>query len=269
MRSLWKGAISFGLVHIPVRLYTATSSKSVKFNYLHSECKSPVKYMKYCPKCDKEVEMSEIVKGYEYEKGAFVVLKDEDFDNLPTPSTKVVKIVDFVTMEEIDPIYYSKTYYLEPIEGGAKAYALLRRAMEDTGRAAVAQVTIRSKESLACIRVYEGRVLAMETMFYPDEIRGWEGLQGVGAETEEEIHENELTMAKSLIGNLAADFDPGKYHDRYREALKAMIQERITGEEVYRPEEPTTARVVDLMEALKTSIELTKQKDKTEDRAVH
>jgi len=181
------------------------------------------------------------------------VLEDEDFERLPTGEAKVVDIVDFVRLEEIDPVYYDKTYYLEPADGGEKAYALLRRAMLETGRVAVARVTVRTRQTLAAIRVLDGRVLAMETMFWPDEVRSYAGLAGI--KVEPAFHANELRMAAMLIDNLTAPFHPAKYTDEYRAALRRTIQAKVEGREVYAWREPETARVIDLMEALRASVE--------------
>lgn len=257
MRTLWRGAISFGLVNIPVRLYTATEHRDLKFSFLHAECKTPIRYRKYCPTCDREVEMDEIVRGYEYEKGQFVVMNEEDFEQVPVATTRTVDIVDFVNLAEIDPIYFDKTYFLEPGEGGAKAYALLRQAMTENGRIALAKVAIRSKETLAAIRVYDNRLLALETMFWPDEIRSYGELQGIGGEPD--LHEKEVQMAEMLISNLATDFQPERYTDEYRQAMLDIIRSRIEGQEVYRVEAPRPEKVVDLMEALRASVKLAEE----------
>lgn len=257
MRPIWKGAISFGLVFVPVKLYAATEQKDIRFNYLHEKCKTPVQYRRFCPYCQTEVVMEEIVKGYEYEKGKYVVLKDEDFENLSGgEGGRSIEILDFVNLTEIDPVYYEKAYYLAPSEGGAKVYELLRRAMGDTGKVAVARVVIRSRQALAAIRV-SGNVLVMSTMHYPDEIRQ----AGVIPEMNYQVtlHENEVKMAENLIGSLSAEFRPDKYSDTYREALMEVIQGKITGEAVEVPARPETGKVVDLMDALKASIDLAKQ----------
>ncbi len=257
MRPLWKGAISFGLVNIPVRLYTATEKKDLKFRYLHAECGTPVEYQKRCPTCNREISQDEIVYGYEYERGRFVTLKEEDFDSIPVETTRAISIVDFVNLEEIDPIYFNKTYFLEPSEGGGKPYALLRRAMESTNRIAIAKVVIRSKESLAAIRVYQGKGLIMETMFWPDEVRSINALSGV--DQEPKLHENEIKMAVDLIGNLADKFEPEKYTNEYRQALLEMIENKIQGEQVTVAPTPEVGKVVDLMEALRASIKMTEE----------
>ncbi len=260
MRSLWKGAISFGLVNIPVRLYTATETRDVRFHMLHRACHTPIRYRRFCPTCAREVEMEEIARGYEYGRGQFVIVEDEDLDALTLRTDKAVEILDFVRLEEIDPIYFEKTYFLEPADGGAKAYALLRRALADTGRVAVAKV------SLAAIRVYRGagtaapapgEILVLETMFFPDEIRSYAELEG--AYRAVDVGERELSMAVHLVESLSAPFAPERYRDEYREALLAVIAEKVRGEEVVAPPAPEPARVVDLMQALEESLRLARE----------
>ena len=255
MRTLWKGAITFGLVYIPVRLYTATEKKDVKFRYLHNECKTPVRYLKWCPTCDREVSPEEIVYGYEFEKGQHVVIDEADLERLPDAAGKVVDIIDFVNLEDIDPVYYDKTYFLEPADGGVKAYTLLRQAMASTGRVAVAKVVIRTKEALATIRVYQGQALALETMYWPDEVRSWRGLEGL--DQEPELHENEVKMARTLIENLSASFEPGKYTNEYRRALLELIHQKVEGHEVHFQPETEPHKIIDLMEALRASVQMT------------
>ncbi len=259
MHSLWKGAISFGLVNIPVRLYTATEKKDLKFRYLHSECHTPIRYERICPTCNREVAQEELVWGYEYEKDKFVILDQADFESIPLETTRTIDIVDFVNLSEIDPIYFEKSYYLEPGEGGQKAYALLKKAMEDTGKIAIAKVVIRSKEALAAVRVY-GKALAMETMFYPDEIRSTEALANL--ETEPTLHENEIAMATTLISNLSASFKPEKYTNEYRKALMELINARIQGEKFETPPPREHGQVIDLMAALEASLRATEDKEK-------
>jgi DNA end-binding protein Ku len=255
LRPLWKGAISFGLVNISIKLYAATESKGLKFNFLHEPCLTPVKYEKHCPTCKREVKQEEIVRGYEYEKGRYVVLRDEDFERIPTNATKTINILDFISLAEIDPIYYDRTYYLEPTSGGEKAYALLQQAMEETGRVAVAKITIRNKESLAAIRVKDGCLL-LETMFWPDEIRQSALLQLSPIQLE---NEKEVQMARSLIENLSAPFAVQKYTDEYREVLLKMVQAKIDNEEIVGVEPSAPGKVVDLMTALRESIKLAQE----------
>lgn len=261
MRTIWKGAISFGLVHVPVKLYPATERKDIKFNYLHEKCKTPVKYERHCPTCETDVPMEEIVKGYEYEKGKYVIIKDEDLENIPLETSRTVGIIDFVDLADVDPVYFEKSYYLAPNDGGEKAFELLRQAMEKTGKVAIAKVVIRSKEALAAIRVYKNTI-AMETMYYPDEIRPVNALPELNYNVK--IHENELKMAENLITSLAEGFQPEKYTNEYRQALMELIQSKITGEEIAVPERHEEGKVVDLMEALRASIKIAQEeKQKT------
>lgn len=264
MRTLWKGAISFGLVNVPIKLFTATERKTLKFNFLHQACLTPIAYRRYCPRCDKEVESSEIVKGYEYEKGKYVVINEEDFEQIPVENSRTIDIIDFVDLKDIDPIYFDKSYYLAPDETGVKAYMLLIKSMEETGKIAIAKIVIRSKESLAALRVRDG-VMMLETMFYPDEIRSSEGLPDLHKEVK--LHDNEIKMAVSLINNLAAPFQPDKYNDEYRRALLEIIRGKVEGQDVAIPEKPVTGKVVNLMDALKASIELAKKEREKVEKA--
>ncbi|MQL51267.1 Ku protein [Desulfofundulus thermobenzoicus] len=256
MRPIWKGAVSFGLVFVPVKMYAATERKDVRFNYLHEKCRNPIQYRRYCPYCEKEVPLEELVRGYEYEKGRYVVLRDEDMAALSPGQGHNIEILDFVNLAEIDPIYYDKAYYLAPGDGGEKVYELLRRAMEETNKVAVARVTIRSKSGLAVLRATRG-VLTMSTMFYPDEVRDAGAIEE--ARYRVDVQEKELQMAIDLINSLSASFNPEKYTDEYRQALMELIQARVAGEQVTGPARPQAARVVDLMEALRASIEKAQQ----------
>ena len=257
MRPLWKGAISFGLVNIPVKLYKATENSDIKFNYLHAKCRTPIQYRKYCPYCRVEVAAEEIVRGYEYEKGHYVILQEEDLEGIPRETTRSIGILDFVDLEEIDPVYFDRAYYLGPAEMGHKAYALLRRALETTGKIAIARVSLRTRESLAAVRVF-GEALVLNTMFYPREVRKAADLPELNFEAD--LHENELKMAVTLVNNLAARFEPDKYTDTYRQALMELIEARVSGAGVAVPAvQPQAGKVVDLMEALKASIELAKK----------
>ena len=256
MRPLWKGSISFGLVNIPVRLYAATEQKNVRFRYLHEPCRTPVEYRKVCPGCRKEVANDEIVKGYEYEKGRFVIISDSDLARIPEETTKSISIVDFVRQEEVDPIYYDRSYFLSPGETGTKAFQLLAKAMEEAGMVAIVRLVLRSRQALGVLRVYE-HTMALETMFYPDEVRSTMELPTWDREIR--FHENELKMARELIGNLTAAFAPEKYTDEYRQALLEIIEGKIEGQEVYIPPAPDKGEVVDLVEALKASVKVTRK----------
>ena len=254
-RSLWKGAVSFGLVTIPIKLYTATEEKDVSFNMLHKKDHSRIKFQRMCAEEEIPVENSEIVKGYEISPDNYVVLEDEDFKKVPVNSTRAIEITDFVPAEQIDPIYYQKTYYLEPDKVGAKPFALLREVLKDSRLVAVAKVSLRQKEQICTLRVY-GDTIAMETMFYPDEIRSAEDLEVPG---KVDIGEKEMKMAKSLVEMLTGDFEPEKYHDNYREALLELIEAKSEGEEIKRPA-PVAGKVTDLMEALRASVEAARSK---------
>ncbi len=256
MRPLWKGAVSFGLVYVPVKMYAATESKDVRFNYLHEKCKNPVQYRRYCPYCEQEVTQEDLVKGYQYERGKYVVIKDEDFEKLPGEGTKSIDIMDFVDISDIDPVFYDKPYYLVPGDGGAKAYELLKRAMADTGKVAIARVLIRSKESLAALRVSD-RAVVMSTMHYPDEVRDSGRLPELDYRVE--LHDNEVKMAVNLIDSLSGEFKPQKYTNEYREALMEVIRAKVAGEAVEVPAKPEADKVVDLMSALKASIDMAKK----------
>ncbi len=255
MRSLWKGSISFGLVNIPVRLFAATEKKNVRFRYLHEPCRTPVEYRKVCPTCNKEVPMDEIVKGYEFEKGRFVVIDESDFARIPAETTTSIAIVDFVHREEVDPIYYDRSYYLAPGETGEKAFQLLLQSMAGAAMAAIVRVVLRSRQALGVLRVY-GDSLALETMFYPDEVRPLTGLPHWNRE--HRIAENELQMARQLIENLTAPFSPEKYTDEYRKALLEIIEGKIKGEEPFIAPQAERGEVIDLVEALKASVEATR-----------
>lgn len=260
MRTIWKGAISFGLVNVPIRLSTATSKKNVSFRMLHDKCKTPVKMQRHCPTCDEEVDYGELVKGYEYEDNKFVVLKDEDFDNIPVKSTKTIDIVDFVKLEEIDPVYYIKTYYLSPAEGGEKPYLLLKKALDETKKVAISKVTIRNKESLAVVRVMN-KTLVMETMYFADEVKSAAELNIELMEEKVELNEKEEDLAIEIINNLTAEFRPEKYDDQYREELMKIIRKKIEGKEVEIPDIASTEnKVLDLMERLKASVEASEKK---------
>lgn len=255
MHTVWKGSISFGLVNIPVKMFTATEDKDIRFKYIHKECHTPVKYKKTCPYCNKDVQPEDIVRGYEYEPGRFVILTEEDFNAIEVKSEKTVEILDFVKLEEVDPVYFDKTYFLGPQETGGKAYTLLREALNNKQRIAVAKITIRDRESLAVIRVYNN-VLVLETIFYPDEVRDSSQVPGVPENLQ--TTKAELDMATQLIDNLTTAFDPSKYTDTYRERLIEKINAKVEGKEYVVKKESDKENIVSLMEALKQSIQMSK-----------
>jgi len=254
VHTVWKGSISFGLVNIPVRLFAATEEKDIRFRYLHKACHTPIEYVRRCPHCNQDVSWDDIVRGYEYEPGKFVVLTEDDWNAVQPEARKAIEILDFVDLSEIDPVYFHKSYYLSPGENGEKAYALLRRAMAETGKIAIARVTLRAKSSLCAVRaIADG--LMLETLFYPDEVRSIRLVPNLPVETD--LDEKEVRMAVQLVENLSAPFEPEKYTDTYREALRERIAKKIEGEEVKTAPTPRSAPVVDLMAALQSSLEAT------------
>jgi DNA end-binding protein Ku len=257
MHTIWKGSISFGLVNIPIKLHAAIEDKDVKLRTLHKECHSPIKYEKVCPVCQVEVKPEEIVKAYEYTKGKFVVLENEELEKLKKEKEdKSVEIVDFVKMEEIDPIYYDRSYFISPGDNGGKAYSLLRKALTESGKVGIARIMIRSKEQMAVLRVYEN-TLVMETIHYPDEVRLSDDVPNVPEE--EKVTEKELSTAILLIDQLTSEFDASKYTDEYRNALIELIESKRTGQEVVTAKEKNVkSNVTDLMAALQASIDQTK-----------
>jgi DNA end-binding protein Ku len=253
-RAIWKGAISFGLVTIPIRLHSATEEKSFKFNQLHSSDQGRVKYKRFCAVCEKEVPFDEIVRGYEYDKDHYVILSDDEMDR-GIQQVRSIDVLKFVDQSEIDPIYFKSGYYLAPDGAPAvKAYKLLSQALADDARVAIAKVAFRDKEHLATLRVRDG-VFVLETMYWPDEIR-----ESAFDELEEAVRigDQEIALAKSLIDNLTGKFDPTEFNDEYRAKIENVVQQKIEGKEIIAVEEPGTAKVLDLIEALKQSVEATK-----------
>ena len=257
VRSIWKGAISFGLVTIPVKLYSATEEKDVTFHQVRRSDGSRIKYKRVAAVDGEEVAYGDIAKGYELPSGETVVLTDEDFKELPLATSRAIDVLAFVPLEAVDPIYFAKSYYLEPEKSGTKPYVLLRDALEQSDKVAIVKVALRNRESLATLRVREG-VFVLETMLWPDEVRSpsFDFL-----EEAVEVRPQELAMAGSLIDTLSGDFDPTQYSDRYREALQAVIDAKVEGREVVQPEggQPTSGTVVDLMAALRASVDAAKK----------
>jgi DNA end-binding protein Ku len=249
-RSIWNGVISFGMVSIPVKMYSATESKDIAFHQVHKKCESRIKYQKYCPTDEEVVDNDEIVKGYEFAKGQYVILDEEDFDQLPLASKHTVEVSAFVKMEQIDPIYFEKSYYMEADEAATRPFVLFMRALTDMEMVAIATVTLRNKERLCALRAMGG-TLILDTLLYPDEIRvsADDPLPSV------KINEKELQMAEHLIELMQTDFDPDQYKDHYRQALKKVIDAKLEGKEIVMPKESPKAKVVDLMEALRASVE--------------
>lgn len=259
MHTMWKGSISFGLVNIPIKLHTATEDKDIKLRTLHKKCHAPIRYEKVCSVCEEEVKPEEIVKAYEYTKGKFVVLDEDDLERLRKENEeKAVEIIDFVKMDEIDPIYFDRSYYMSPSEGGGKAYALLRTALQESQKVGLAKIIIRSKEQLSVIRVYEN-TLVLETIHYPDEVRKAADVPNVPSE--DKVTKKELETAILLIDQLTSKFDPEKYTDEYRTALLELIEAKRNGKETVTAEsKELPVNVTDLMAALQASIDRTKPK---------
>jgi DNA end-binding protein Ku len=252
MRPIWKGAISFGMVTIPVKLYTATEQKDIRFRLLHKADGAPIEEKRFCTADGKEVAWEDLVRGYEIGKGEFIILDPEEIDAAKPESSTTIDIGDFVEASEIDPVYFEKSYFLEPTEVGAKPFSLLKRALEETERVALARVTIRTRERLATLRAYED-TLMLETMFWPDEIRST-GALDLPEGSEAMVRTKELEMARSLVANLADRFRPETYTDAYRAALEKLIERRMKGDKRTAKRRTAEPKVIDLMDALKASV---------------
>jgi DNA end-binding protein Ku len=253
-RAIWSGAISFGLVNVPVKLYTATSPKTVRFNQLSNKTGARIRQKRVDPTTDEEVPFEEIVKGYEITPDRYVVISNEELDALDPKATKTIDIEEFVDLAEIDPIYYDHNYYLAPTTGGAKAYRLLVDAMRESGKVGIGKVVLRSKQQLCALRP-TGEVLTLTTMLWGDEVLSPDRLDEIGEIEEAEASERELKMAEQLIASLSAQFEPDKFHDQYREQVLALIERKAAGEEIAvqpQAEEPVAAP--DLMAALEASL---------------
>ncbi|MEK5206994.1 non-homologous end joining protein Ku [Psychrobacillus sp. FSL H8-0510] len=261
MHTVWKGSISFGLVNIPIKLHTATENKDIKLRQLHKECHTPISYAKVCEGCKQEVKNEDIVKAYEYSKNKFVILDEEELEKLKKENEdKAVEIIDFVKLEEIDPIYFERSYFMAPDSGGSKAYSLLREALHESGKIGVAKIMIRSKEQLAIVRVYN-ETLIMETIHFPDEVRSTADVPNIP--TEQSVVKKELDTALMLVDQLTTTFEPDKYTDEYRTALMELIEEKKAGNKVVSTTEKQTelpSNVTDLMSALQASLDKTKKK---------
>jgi DNA end-binding protein Ku len=253
-RSLWTGTISFGLVSVPVRMFSATESKELRFHFLDKQDLQPIGYDKVRRDTGEHVDNDDIVRGFEVEKGRFVPLEDEDLDRLDVELTKTIDILDFVDLDQIDPIYFRKAYFLAPQEGAEKPFRLLVRALEETGKVAIAKIVIRNKQHLAALRPWNGMLL-LETMYYADEVRQPEQVDG-----KEGLREPEVEMAKSLVENLSDSFDPAKYDDTYRKELLELLRAKAEGEPLPEPKAEEGGEVVDLMAALRESVEKTQKK---------
>lgn len=257
MRPIWKGAITFGMVTIPVKLYTATEQRDVRLRMLCRKHEAPIQEKRVCSEGGEELAWEELARGFEVKKGEFVVLEPDEIDAAKPESSTTIDIGDFVQAADIDPVYFEKSYFLEPTEVGAKAFSLLKRALEETERVALARVTIRTRERLATVRAYED-ALVLETMFWPDEIRST-GALDLPEGKEATVRAKELQMARSLVESLADKFRPESYTDAYRTALEDLIERKMRGETRNARRRKPDAKVIDLMEALKASVDEAKK----------
>src|ERR1700756_3321952 len=247
--SVWKGYLTFGLISIPIRLFSAARGERIGLNQLHNVCHSRIKMPLFCPTCNRQVPRSEIVKGYEYEKDQYVLFTEEELDKIEPPSAKVMEILEFVKLKEMDPLYFDSSYYVSPEDAGVKAYQLLMKAMEESGYGAIAKLTMHQREHIVIVRPGT-RGMTLHTMFYSNEIRAAESVPT----DKVELKDQERKLAQQLIERLAAPFDPQKYRDEYQENLKAMISAKLKGQQVTEVAQPHLAPVIDLMEALKKSL---------------
>jgi DNA end-binding protein Ku len=258
MQAIWKGTISFGLVTIPVKVYSATEEKDITFRQVHEADGGRIRYKRVCEIDGEEVPYSDIGKGYELPDGRMVILTNEDFASLPLPTAKSIEVLEFVPLEQVDPLYFAKAYYLSADGPGAKPYVLLRDSLTKTGQCALVKVAIRTKESLALLREREG-ALVLQTMLWPDEVRNADFAK---PDDSVEVKPQEVQMAESYIATLQAEFDPTRYHSDYREALEALVQAKVEGLPLPEPEEEEaeTAEVVDLVAALRASVDAAKKR---------
>jgi DNA end-binding protein Ku len=253
MRPIWSGRISFGLVSVPVQMYSATQSKELRFHFLHKDDLQPIGYDKVRKDTGEHVDPDDVVRGFEIEKGRYVPIEDEDLDRLDIELTHSIDICDFVDLDEIDPIYFRKAYYLLPQKDVEKPYRLLVKALEETEKVGIAKVVIRNKQHLAALRAHDG-ILVLETMYYADEVRKPEKVNGNAR-----VQKAEVEMAKSLVENLSGDFKPEKYDDTYRKELMDLIRAKAKGAKLPEPQEEEDGEVVDLMAALRASVKETQK----------
>jgi DNA end-binding protein Ku len=264
-RAIWSGAISFGLVNVPVKLYTATSPKTVRFNQLSSKTGARIRQKRVDPTTDEEVPYEDIVKGYEITPDRFVVISNEELDALDPRATKTIDIEEFVDLAEIDPIYYDHNYYLAPTAGGAKAYRLLLDAMRESGKVGIGKVVIRSKQQLCALRP-TGDVLTLTTMLWGDEVLSPDRLDEIGEIEEAQATDRELKMAEQLIASLSSEFAPEKFKDEYREQVLKLIEAKAAGEEIaVQPQAEEPAAAPDLMAALEASLAAVRSSDSDSD----
>jgi len=256
MQAIWKGTISFGMVTIPIKVYSATEERDISFRQVHTADSGRIRYKRYCEICGNEIPYSDIGKGYEMPDGRMVVLTSEDFAELPLPTAKSIEVLEFVPIDEVDPLFFAKAYYLATDGAVAKSYVLFRDALANTDQCAVVKVALRTRESLALLREKDG-VLVLQTMLWPDEVRD----ASFAVPDDVDIKKQEVAMAESYISTLSTDFDPGRYSSDYREALEALVEAKSEGVEMPEVEEQEPgAQVVDLVAALRASVEAAKKR---------
>jgi len=248
--SVWKGYLTFGLISIPIRLHSAARSEGIHFNQLHTVCHARIKQPQYCPTCQRMVERSEIVKGYEYEKDQYVLVEEEEIKKIAPPSARTMEIMEFVNLADVDPLYFETSYLAVPEEPGRKPYRLLVQTMEESGRAAIAKVAMHQREYTVIIRP-RTHGLTLHTMYYADEVRS---VPEYGSTDGVQVKAEEVKLAKQLVDSLTGEFDPKKYRDEYQDRLKALVEAKLKGREVATAPEPELAPVIDMMEALKRSL---------------
>jgi DNA end-binding protein Ku len=260
---MWSGAISFGLVNVPIKLYSAVSKKTVRFHQLNGETGNRIQQKRVDPETGEDVAYENIVKGYELTRDRYVIINPDELEALDPEKSRTIDIEDFVDLADIDPVFYDHPYYLVPDKGAAKAYGLLLSAMEEAGKVAIARVVLRSKEQLVAIRPHrDGNLLMMETMIFADEVVPPDDLDGLPDKDDLKASDRELKMAQQLIDSLASEFEPSRYHDQYREKVLELIEAKAQGEEiVVAPEAPKAGRVPDLMAALEASLAAVRSDD--------
>jgi len=267
MRTIWNGSISFGLVNIPIGLAVATQRTDVSFRTLHRECKTPIKQKRYCPVHERDVGPDEVVKGWEFVKGEYVIVEEDDLEAVALQRSNSIEILRFVKLEEVDPVFFDRTYYLAPADAEAqrRPYVLLLRAMEDTGMAAIGKFVLWGKENLCLIRP-QGNSLALETLFFAEDVRAKRDIEDAVAESD--VKDAELDLARQVIESISGEFEPEEFRNEYRDELRQMLEAKLAGQEITKPEPAVETPVIDLMEALKASVaETKKQPAAKKDRA--
>jgi DNA end-binding protein Ku len=258
MRTIWNGSISFGLVNIPIGLAVATQRTDVSFRTLHRECKTPIKQKRYCPVHERDVGPDEVVKGWEFVKGEYVIVEEDDLEAVALQRSNSIEILRFVQLEEVDPVFFDRTYYLAPADAEAqrRPYVLLLRAMEDTGMAAIGKFVLWGKENLCLIRP-QGNSLALETLFFAEDVRAKRDIEDAVAESD--VKDAELDLARQVIESISGEFEPEEFRNEYRDELRQMLEAKLAGQEIAKPEPAAETPVIDLMEALKASVAETKK----------